>query len=114
MSINSTESDRQTVGETKAGVLRVKSSFKGAKFSKTRELEVRQFLTKPAVIKASYGLTINRGNYESARIDVGIELPCYVEEIADAYSWAWDKLTDEMQEQIEGMSKQIDRMPKGE
>lgn len=46
-----------------------------------RILKVGVFKTEPAKITVQKGLTINLGNYESARFTVGVELPCYVEEV---------------------------------
>ena len=45
-----------------------------------RIIKVGIFKTEPAKIVVQKGLTLNLGNYESARFTVGIELPCYVEE----------------------------------
>lgn len=54
------------------------------------ELEEHQILvdvfeTEPATAEGSIGLTINLGNYESLRIDVGARIPCYKEELTQAY-----------------------------
>jgi len=43
------------------------------------------FETAPAYAEASLGLTINLGNYESLRIDVGARIPCYKEELVEAH-----------------------------
>lgn len=42
----------------------------------------------PAHVSATMGLTINLGDYESAKISVTTTLPCYVEEIDDAFEAA--------------------------
>lgn len=49
---------------------------------------VLKFETTPAVVTRGYGLTINRGNFESARVDVSVSVPCYVEDIEAADHWA--------------------------
>lgn len=46
-----------------------------------RQLEARIFVTQPATVKAALSRTINLGNYESIRIEVGVTLPCYTEEV---------------------------------
>lgn len=46
--------------------------------------EVLQFVTQPAVVRTSLSRTINLGNYESVRVECGVDLPCYVEEIPHA------------------------------
>lgn len=51
-------------------------------------VEVRDFKAKPAVVKRHYGVTLNLGNYESARIEVGVEVPCYMEDVELADEWA--------------------------
>lgn len=51
-------------------------------------LRVGEFRTAPAKVLVSKGLTINLGNYESARVTIGVELPCYVEEVAETTSAA--------------------------
>lgn len=48
-------------------------------------IEVRPFVTDTARVRASRGVTLNLGNYESARIEVSIDLPCYKEEILPCY-----------------------------
>jgi hypothetical protein len=69
------------------------------------DLAVRKFETEPAFVKAGYGLTINLGNYESARCDVGVTLPCYVEEITEAMKEAWKIAEEEIQKQRKAVSK---------
>lgn len=51
-------------------------------------VEVRRFETTPAIVRRGFGLTLNQGNYESARIDVSVEVPCYLADIAKADKWA--------------------------
>lgn len=42
------------------------------------------FESEPAFVEVSLGLTINLGNFESLRIDVGARIPCYKEELPSA------------------------------
>jgi len=51
-------------------------------------VEVSKFETEPAKVTRGYGLTLNLGNYESARVDVSVTVPCYVEDIDKADKWA--------------------------
>lgn len=51
-------------------------------------ISVRQFFAPHTEVNLSMGLTINLGNYESARIDVGIRVPCYLEEASEAYEFS--------------------------
>lgn len=69
------------------------------------DLEVRQFSVEPAYVKAGYGLTINLGNYESARCDVGVTLPCYVEEVPEALKEAWKIAEEEIKKQKKAVGK---------
>lgn len=54
-------------------------------------VHVHDFDGPVARIRRGYGLTMNLGNYESARFDVVLELPCHVEDIdaADDFAKAW-------------------------
>jgi hypothetical protein len=44
----------------------------------------------PATVNVMLGLTINQGNYESARIDVGIRMPCNPADVEETYQTAKD------------------------
>lgn len=44
-------------------------------------LEVRSFAVPPAYVNAQVARTINLGNYESLKVQVGVSLPCYAEEV---------------------------------
>jgi hypothetical protein len=65
-------------------------------------IQVHRFLTEPAKVNFALGLTLNLGNFESARIDIGIVAPCYKEESEAAYvfakEWVEKKLSSEVQE----------------
>ncbi len=82
---------KETYKETKLVVSRQYSKagkLLGKEELQEQTLEVRNFLTEPARVSVDYGLTINLGNYESARIGVSVTVPCYTEEIDDAYAYA--------------------------
>lgn len=51
-------------------------------------IAVHTFVTQPAIVGVECGLTMNLGNYESARISVSISVPCYAEERDAAYNEA--------------------------
>lgn len=53
-----------------------------------QDLEIHSFVTEPASVRVSLGMTVNLGNYESARIDVSLTVPCYKEEVEDAFEYA--------------------------
>ena len=46
-------------------------------------IKIRPFKSAPAQVSLSVGETINMGNYESARVDVGLQLPVYPEEVLE-------------------------------
>ena len=82
------------------GKIWVSRMHNGEEVHDEKELEVQQFEVEPAYVKASYGLTLNLGNYESARCDAGVTLPTYVEEIDDAFKRAWKIAQEEVQSQV--------------
>lgn len=55
---------------------------------KAEIISVNKFVTEPARVSVDYGLTINLGNYETAKIGVSVTVPCYFEELDAAYKWA--------------------------
>lgn len=72
-------------------------------------IEVTKFETEPAKVRVGFGLTINLGNYESARLDVSVEVPCYKEQVDEAYDqakdWVEGRVTKEVAEIKAGGSK---------
>lgn len=46
-------------------------------------IRVGIFQTATTKVSISKGLTINLGSFESARVTVGYDVPCYVEELKD-------------------------------
>ena len=57
---------------------------------KEETISINKFVTEPAKVQVEYGLTLNLGNYESARVSVAVTVPCYREEIEDAHAFATD------------------------
>jgi hypothetical protein len=51
-------------------------------------IAVHEFATEPAKVTVEYGLTMNLGDYNSAKLTVSVTVPCYKEEIDDAYEFA--------------------------
>lgn len=72
----------------------------GAPEAKDETIEVKAFVTQPATVEIGYGLTLNIGNYESARVDVKVSVPCYREETDAAYeyakAWAEERVKQEV------------------
>lgn len=55
---------------------------------KIETIDVLGFVTEPAGVNVKLGVTIGLENYGSARIDVGCYMPCYREEMPEAYKTA--------------------------
>jgi hypothetical protein len=49
------------------------------------QLAVYKFATTPARIKYEGSFTVNMGNFQSAKINIGVELPAYMEQLPAAY-----------------------------
>ena len=60
----------------------------GEPLTKEETLAIHRFVTEPASVSLELGLTLNLGNYETARLSVSITLPCYKEEAHEAYNFA--------------------------
>jgi len=82
-------------GKTQVGksTLLVRSQFKtkdakGPIEEEDELLAVHKFLAPPAEVGVSMGRTISLGNYEFFRIDVVVKVPCYKEEVEEAYIYA--------------------------
>lgn len=42
-----------------------------------------------ATVKASASMTLNLGNYQSAKVEAGIDLPCKIEDVPQEFERAW-------------------------
>lgn len=88
--------------EARNARLEVTRTILGKEESESEVLAIRPFETNPANISVKAGATVNLGNYESARVDVMLSVPCYVEEIDEMFpkvkEWVDKKLADEYQE----------------
>jgi len=80
---------------------------------KTEVIEVHRFVVEPAKVQVGRGLTLNMGNYESARLDVGIEVPCYVEEVDSAYEWARRWVEKRIGEEHKSIKGHVDKKKSG-
>lgn len=60
----------------------------GAAETHEETLEIHRFATEPAKVSVEMGMTINLGNYESARVSVVLAVPCYLEEVDRTFAWA--------------------------
>lgn len=64
-------------------------------------VEAPEFDTEhPAVVEVSLGLTINLGNFESARLDVGVRMPCDPSQVKETYVRAKDWCEAQVQQEV--------------
>jgi len=72
-------------------------------------IEVKNFLTQPAVIQFSY--PVKRAlEYQSVGLEVGISLPCYVEEVHEAIEKAQEIVISRTKELMPDVGKVLDRL----
>jgi hypothetical protein len=60
-----------------------------------------------AVAKLACGFTINIGNYESARIDVGVEIQGDRSEMSELWQRAESEVTEQLDKQIKIFKSQL-------
>ena len=94
------KTDKKDMTREVSGKVYVSRMYGDKDIAEQEKLEIRKFEVEPAYVNVKYGLTISLGDYESARCDAGVSLPCYVEEIEDAYKVAWKMAEEEIQKQV--------------
>ena len=67
----------------------------------TTEVEVHEFVSDPAYVRASAGMTKSLGPYESLRVDVSITLPCYPAEVDDVYQQVADSVAEKLEKEVD-------------
>jgi len=104
-------------GHTYPVVMTVTRHFEN-KLNRTEEkdekrefIDVRRFLTTPAKVSVKLGLTVGIGDYEHARIDAGVEVPCYTEEVDDAYLAASKWAETRIRHEVDKVRRQEDVTP---
>lgn len=104
--------------EKATGITSVLRTVSGKEVSSTQdeeEIEIHQFITEPAKVTLTMGVTLNLGNYEGARIDVGITVPCYKEEVdqahADALKWVETRIVKEIDQLRDHTRKRVETNP---
>jgi len=56
-----------------------------------------------ARVRYAVGMTLNLGDYQSARVDVGIELPADVDKTDEVYEQAVEFCNDRLMEEVENL-----------
>ena len=88
-----------------AGTGFTSSEVKNRQETERREefmFETEHFEGEPAVVEVTLGMTVNLGNFESARLDVGVRMPCTPENVeatfAKAKAWCEEKVGTEVRQ----------------
>jgi len=66
-------------------------------------LMVHDFSVEPARVGVEFGITVNMGNFESAKLAVRVEIPCYVEEIEEVYQRASDFAEEKAKKELKSV-----------
>ena len=51
-------------------------------------ISIQNFVTTPAEVEVGIALTMNLGNFESAKLTIHLRVPCYAEEKDEAFEFA--------------------------
>lgn len=76
--------------EVREAIVEVRTTVLGKEEVSEEKIRIRPFVTNPATVSVKAGFTKNLGNYESARVDVFLSMPCYSEEIDNVYEQVKD------------------------
>lgn len=68
---------------------------------KTDKIKIRPFVTDTATVSVKKGVTKSIANYESARVDVMLSVPCYVEEMLPTYEALNESVEELISEELE-------------
>ena len=63
-------------------------------------IRVGAFKSTPARVMVTKGLTLNLGSYESARVTVGFESPCYPEELQEVEACLNEFVEDRLKREV--------------
>lgn len=66
----------------------------------SEEIAIRKYNFKPSTVHVGLGYSINLGDYNNAKVNVGITVPCAREEIEDAYQYADSTVTKLLREKV--------------
>ena len=103
----------KTVNKKQAIGHEVQITVSETKFNQTTEekklIQIRPFATDPAHITVKLGRTINLGNFESAKIEVALTAPCYVEECKLVYDEVMDFVQERISAEVSKITEHITR-----
>lgn len=72
--------------------------------AKREKIKIRPFVTNPAHVSVKFGATIPVADFQFARVDVSVSVPCYVEEIREAFVQVRDLVDSLIEEETERLS----------
>ena len=91
--------------EVRDAIAEVRKTVVGEEEVSNERIRVRPFVGHPATVSVKAGFTKNLGNYESARVDVFLSMPCYPEEVDGIY----EQVKDWVDARIEHLYSQIEK-----
>ena len=77
--------------------------------SDVKTIEIRKFVTEPAKVRFSYPIKKSL-EYQAAGIEVGVEIPCYREEVEDGLKEAASIVVTEVGKLLPEVDKVLDRL----
>ena len=90
----------------KEGAVTVTRTQFGETTEKREKIKIRPFVTDTATVSVKYGATISMGNYQSARIDIMLSVPCYTEEIREVYYQTRDQVYNLVDQEIKKIKEE--------
>ena len=91
---------KKKVKAEEAVITVTRTVLKDAPIAATEHIKVRVFATDTIRIGTKLGATINMANYESMRVDVEVNMPCYIEEAKECFGqvarFAFRRLNEEV------------------
>lgn len=77
--------------------------------TKEEMIYVNKFETANATVSVGRELKINLGNYQTAGVNVHVSIPCYVEEIEEAYKKAKEFAERKIEEEVKEIRKTLEQ-----
>jgi len=63
-------------------------------------------------VKMAVGLTLNLGDYQSLRVDVGLERECDSKYVVDEFDTMQKELSEQLEQAVEGFEKKTRKITK--
>ena len=76
----------------------------------TEHIKVRVFATDTIRVGTTLGVTMNMGSYESMRVDVKVDMPCYIEEAKECFGQVVRFAFSRLKEEVEGLKKEFPKI----